>query len=529
AKTSTAVYKEVAKVMLLPDISYVYRKTNELISKSHGKAYSIHMGALQGLKERADKEGWSCHQRIGCLGQDSANVKKDIEHDHVSNKFVGCDESHKLGTLSKMFHSMAQNVKDAAAAEQEVEEEAEAEQGGVNSTPETQNSILDELRLAGEHLVFKFTSIDPDIKCSEVVASINVERVTPEIITTVQDLLEDMLPIYGLYVGFGASDAAGCNWVAYKSKATHSIRDMLPEELRNEYPDIDFDLKIACRHPVTDDWIIFIPDMPHLTKNIVTALEYSGSQFQKRNIKYGKCPMHLFLIQNIWFAMDGHTSQLQESKLSMAHFEKNAYSRMNVILAMQILSATVANMIRVAMGDEDLDLELKVRGMYTHLMNLCDNWNDVVDICNGKDGPHTKDNGKERQEKLLDVLSWFSNWKKMHDEDVADKTKATNEYNFFADETWFCIRALILAHVAAIGHYCLEKREKINPRSLNTDVVEWFFGDVRQMVGGSTDKMTARGWNYGDYKARAYNAGMHNLHGNNKTGDDTILERHARF
>ena len=68
--------------------------------------------------------------------------------------------------------------------------------------------------------------------------------------------------------------------------------------------------------------------------------------------------------------------------------------------------------------------------------------------------------------------------------------------------------------------FCIEKRETINPRSMNTDVVEWFFGDGRQMVGGSTRKMSAHQWCYADFKAAAFNAGKHNLIGNNATGKD---------
>ena len=54
------------------------------------------------------------------------------------------------------------------------------------------NSILKKLRLVKDHLIFKFTSISPDVKCSEIIASINIEKVTPEIIATVQELLMDL-------------------------------------------------------------------------------------------------------------------------------------------------------------------------------------------------------------------------------------------------------------------------------------------------------------------------------------------------
>lgn len=79
-------------------------------------------------------------------------------------------------------------------------------------------------------------------------------------------------------------------------------------------------------------WIIFIPDMPHLTKNIVTCLELSLSSRSKQNLKYGKVPMNMWMIQEIWMKCGGASGQLESTKLTAEHFEKNAFSRMNVKL-----------------------------------------------------------------------------------------------------------------------------------------------------------------------------------------------------
>ena len=99
--------------------------------------------------------------------------------------------------------------------------------------------------MANEHLVFKIQSIDPSVKLSEIVASINIEKVTPQIIASITYLLLDTLPVYGLAGVVSASDAAGCNWAAYIAMATDSFKDILPVELRNKFPSIDFDVKIA--------------------------------------------------------------------------------------------------------------------------------------------------------------------------------------------------------------------------------------------------------------------------------------------
>jgi hypothetical protein len=79
-----------------------------------------------------------------------------------------------------------------------------------------QHSVMDNLQLTDEHLVFKLSSIDPRAKCSEIVVSVNVTKVTSSIITSVIIALHDSVPMVGLEVGMAMSDAAGCNWVSYR-------------------------------------------------------------------------------------------------------------------------------------------------------------------------------------------------------------------------------------------------------------------------------------------------------------------------
>jgi hypothetical protein len=152
--------------------------------------------------------------------------------------------------------------------------------------------------------------------------------------------------------------------------------------------------------------------------------------------------------------------------------------------------------------------------MYNHVADFCEHWNEVVDNCNGKRGPHSPANATQRQTSLLETQRV--------------KEKHATEYNFFADETWFCIKSVLLGHVAVMHIYCVIKGESISPRTMNTDTVEWFFGDARQMVGGSTNKLTAAGFDRADKKASTFNAARFSLVGNNSTGDN-IFGRNKRF
>jgi hypothetical protein len=347
--------------------------------------------------------------------------------------------------------------------------------------------------------------------------------VTLQLVASVLDRLRDTLPIYGLHLRFATADAAGSTWKAFNSMAEHPVSKVIPSELRGKYPLIDYAIKIIHECPVSGSLIILLPDMPHLVKCIVTSLELSSRKDSKRDLKYGKCFLNLYMVERVWRALGGGTSQLQESKLTTSHFDKNAFSRMNVALAMQVLSATVAAMIRRAIAATDVALPSRNKGVYNSLAYLCKNMNSLIDICNGRHGAHTPDNASVRQHELLRVLEWFSRWKKLHDERVA--IEEATEYNFFAHETWRCIQSLILAHVAIIQLYCVEKSESINPRVINTDVVEWFFGDARSMVGGATNKLRAKAANAADRKAGAFNRGRHGVVGNNKSGTDSVFKR----
>ncbi len=72
-----------------------------------------------------------------------------------------------------------------------------------------QYSIFDQLHLTTEHTVFKWTSLDTSIKCSEIVASINVEKVMPKLMTLILEQLCDLLPNFCLQVVFVVAEATG--------------------------------------------------------------------------------------------------------------------------------------------------------------------------------------------------------------------------------------------------------------------------------------------------------------------------------
>jgi hypothetical protein len=54
---------------------------------------------------------------------------------------------------------------------------------------------------------------------------------------------------------------------------------------------------------------------------------------------------------------------------------------------------------------------------------------------------------------ITKAFAWFSRWKELHDKRVREKH--ATEYIFFADETWFCIKLLLLGHITVMHIYCV--------------------------------------------------------------------------
>ena len=92
---------------------------------------------------------------------------------------------------------------------------------------------------------------------------------------------------------------------------------MILSKLRGKYKLIEYSIKIFHKCPVTGDWIILLSDMPHLVKCIVASLELSSRKDSKKDLKYGKCFLNLYIVECVWRTLGGGTSQLQESKLTM--------------------------------------------------------------------------------------------------------------------------------------------------------------------------------------------------------------------
>lgn len=178
------------------------------------------------------------------------------------------------------------------------------------------------------------------------------------------------------------------------------------------------DFPIAYRHPspsCQDKYIFFGSDMPHLVKKIRNAFDCPS-----RTLTFRDRVMNLAMIKSVWLGYESTGSQLRKTHLGYDHFELDAYKKMRVFLAVQVMSQSTINMIKEYCSYEDNDEDID---KYTGVIELFDKIDRLVDICNAYDAKQDSKAYKMRDvEKinhpkhrhimeLFDILRLVEEWK----------------------------------------------------------------------------------------------------------------------
>ena len=127
--------------------------------------------------------------------------------------------------------------------------------------------------------------------------------------------------------------------------------------------------------------IVFMCDMPHVVKKVVNSMERRGEDMMLD----GK-PVSLKILRDVWVAThfhDGHAA-LKRTKLSSAHFDKNQMTRMNVRLAVQVLSATMLNLCKVTLPRTNPDVHRRLSPLIGPTLQLVTHFNHAVDVMNSR-------------------------------------------------------------------------------------------------------------------------------------------------
>ena len=118
-------------------------------------------------------------------------------------------------------------------------------------------------------MIVKWTLLDPDVKVSEILASIDVDKVSLCVVYGIIHSLIEILPFYGMFCGEVTSYVDGSNWKAFEATPSHvavSVIDIYQLNCGSSFQKLTFLIVHAEKSLVSDEYLIYLPDTPHLTK-----------------------------------------------------------------------------------------------------------------------------------------------------------------------------------------------------------------------------------------------------------------------
>jgi hypothetical protein len=190
--------------------------------------------------------------------------------------------------------------------------------------------------------------------------------------------------------------------------------------------------------------------------------------------------MNLAMIRSVWLKYEPPGSGLRKTHFGYDHFELDAYKKMRVFLAVQVMSQSAINMIKECCADEDNDEDIdNFKGM----IELFTKINRLVDICNGYGAEQrTKSDNRRDVEKidhpkhrhileLFDILRVVEEWK-----------AECGGFNakFITKQTYEDLLWLVYGIAGVASYYLKEDRSlSIDQGRLGSDIMEHFFSMIR--------------------------------------------------
>ena len=217
--------------------------------------------------------------------------------------------------------------------------------------------------------------------------------------------------------------------------------------------------------------------MSHLIKKIVNRLECTTNSKNKVSLMFRGEPLSLEMIKVAWLWDNEGFSTIRKTVLTEDNFYKNAYSRMRVHLAVQVLSSSVLSLIDRYSKEKGSDIVQKYAPLRT-IIQSCDR---LVDIWNANHGkkckcidspihPHIKE--------LHAILLVFAEWK--------NSCKSKNE--FITNESWEDLCWMIYGIIGmSLIYLRKDGSQRMMQRRGGSDCCENEFAAFRQSNSNGTE------------------------------------------
>jgi hypothetical protein len=450
--------------------------------------------------------GWDDPRRSVTFGFDSAMIVEGIETSKTTNEVIGAafDEDGGISPLRASLRSLADVFED------------DDDNGSRDNEKEKSSAKYERSK---HFIVFIATTLDKNkAPISTTVARFGLKTVTSDFLKAWIDPIIDTLCTYGLMVVFVAMDGAPENRAWTKWRATHSIEDLvelglLPKEWLEDKL-INSKMKIAFRHEGYSDehhvFVIIHPDMPHLIKKLVNALDASSDDESHRNLWFDDHPLSLGMLHQIWsmWKDQGPEGKMRVVRWSLDHFDRHSNNKMRTFLALQITSASGVELVDEMTKNTDLEAD------YKSVRNFMSMWNTTIDVMNARKPDFSGIDSKKHKDidHLLHCARETERWKQQNKQD--DDLDLSNflPMTTYEDAQWMCLGTCVAAHL-----YCETGVPfKIDLGRCGTDCCEYRFGNLK---GNYSHRLTHASANQGSHIADVHNSkGFNMKDGTNTSG-----------
>ncbi|KAK3921442.1 Transposable element P transposase [Frankliniella fusca] len=240
--------------------------------------------------------------------------------------------------------------------------------------------------------------------------------------------------------------------------------------------------------------LFFIVDPPHLIKTIRNCFSNSNGHKHTRDMLKNNEKMSWEAVEKL------HSVSISEKykfhKLTQAHARLTPFSRMNVNLATQTMSASVARALLYYMSD------IRFHGLINpELINFIEKVNLLFDCLNGSNDPDGKRNKtnkylqpysshQDERFKILktDVLRFFQDWHKECNEEIG-LSKEAKERRTVSEQSYSSLHITIQGFCGAVNFLLAKGAPSIDAKKFNQDKLEQYFGLMR-MAGGASNNPT---------------------------------------
>jgi hypothetical protein len=444
-------------------------------------------------------------RRTVSYGFDTTSLQDGLYTSDSTNQIIGCAFDFEAG--QSLFKSALSSLADVFAGEPGGDEEGD----GNDETPPTENADGDQpdraIERAKHFFVCIATTLDKNKNpIATTVARFGLKENSSIFLKRYLDSILKALCAYGFIGVACAMDGAVENRTWAKWKVTHSIDDlvnlgMCPEQWKLD-PSIPSDKKIAFLHPCFDPedkvFVVIHPDMPHLIKKIVNALEKSTEDDAKRDMWKNGCPLSLDMLEEVWNRSRTHFGTIRTTRLGTDHFKKDCNSRMRTFLSVQVTSQSAVNLIDDVITLPDEMAEYKE---FRDFLLLLDQ---LIDVMNARQKGHSGVDSKDHAD-LMHLLKCVRTCEEWRQEVKADKDSTPDNFlpmTTFEDLTWMCLGTCVLAQRYCDGNF------KIDLGRCGTDCCEYRFGNLK---GTYTQRLTLKDANRGTFIADNINAQAFNL------------------